>query len=159
VAHHWGVSKATVRNWRKALGVPRYTPGTRRLYRDWFPERRDEKAIARWKASLHSPERGAKIAAAQRGRPRPPQIQAMLRKLQLGRHPSEETRQKLREAMKRRVPLPSGRAWQPDEDALLGTAPDATVAFALGRTWSSVSQRRWKLGIESWLMRSARRRR
>lgn len=29
VAHHWGVSRWTVRRWRHRLGVPRYNPGTR----------------------------------------------------------------------------------------------------------------------------------
>src|SRR5438105_294244 len=39
VAHHWGVDKKTVRNWRRALGVPRTNEGTRRLFVDYTPER------------------------------------------------------------------------------------------------------------------------
>lgn len=32
VAHHWGVSFWTVNRWRGLLGVPRFTPGTKRLW-------------------------------------------------------------------------------------------------------------------------------
>jgi hypothetical protein len=34
VAYHWGISRYTVRRWRKALGVPRFTSGTIELWRD-----------------------------------------------------------------------------------------------------------------------------
>src|SRR3954471_2641361 len=34
VAHHWGVSPATVWKWRQALGVPERNEGTLRLDRD-----------------------------------------------------------------------------------------------------------------------------
>src|SRR4051812_44848445 len=34
VAAHWGVGRETVWRWRRALGVPEYTRGTRQLIRD-----------------------------------------------------------------------------------------------------------------------------
>lgn len=32
VAYHWGVSRWTVRRWRRALGVGRWTEGTKRIW-------------------------------------------------------------------------------------------------------------------------------
>jgi hypothetical protein len=37
VAHYWGVSRFTVHDWRQALGVGRYTEGTRRRWRELAP--------------------------------------------------------------------------------------------------------------------------
>jgi hypothetical protein len=39
VAHHWGVSRATVTRWRAALGVGRATAGTRALERRLWARR------------------------------------------------------------------------------------------------------------------------
>jgi hypothetical protein len=38
-------------------------------------------------------------------------------------------------------------AWKPEEDALLGTAPDLTIAERVGRTEKAVAARRQQLGI------------
>src|SRR6266705_1970420 len=43
VAWHWGVSKATVRAWRRALGVPELTAGTRKLQSLYDPHRQRAK--------------------------------------------------------------------------------------------------------------------
>lgn len=37
IAYHWGVSRYSVRRWRHALGVPRFNPGTQRLWRELAP--------------------------------------------------------------------------------------------------------------------------
>jgi len=34
IVYHWGVSRWTVRRWRHALKVPRFNPGTQRLWRE-----------------------------------------------------------------------------------------------------------------------------
>ncbi|MBC7855452.1 MAG: hypothetical protein IAF94_18645 [Pirellulaceae bacterium] len=63
VAHWWGVSQSTVKPWRLALGVPTFTPGALKL-----------------RAPLYAnPKRGAKIAAAKRGKPRPPEVREKIR--------------------------------------------------------------------------------
>jgi hypothetical protein len=153
VAHHWRVSRLTVWAWRKTLGVGQYTRGTLRLHRDWFPEKRDDAAMAKWSASLRSPERAAKIAAAKRGKPRPLHVQAMLRIMQLGKRPSKATRRKMSETHRRLGRIVNGRAWRPEEDAMLGTDIDRAVAQALGRTWGAVCCRRERLGIQSFRRR------
>ena len=43
--------------------------------------------------------------------------------------------------------------WTPEQDALLGTAPDAEVARRLGRSLGAVYSRRHNLGIASHLVR------
>jgi hypothetical protein len=39
VAHHWGVSRFTVHDWRQVLGVGRYTEGTRRRWQELAPRK------------------------------------------------------------------------------------------------------------------------
>jgi hypothetical protein len=34
IVYHWGVSRWTVRRWRHALGVPRFNPGTMKIWRE-----------------------------------------------------------------------------------------------------------------------------
>jgi hypothetical protein len=62
--------------------------GTRVLHSVWTPEWFDDEAIAKRLAATKSPERNAKIAAARRGKPVPPHVQAMLRTMQLGKRAS-----------------------------------------------------------------------
>jgi hypothetical protein len=45
------------------------------------------------------------------------------------------------------VPNAAGNRWRPDEVAPLGTLPDAEVAWRLGRSLHSVTQKSIKLGI------------
>jgi len=39
IQYWWGVSASTVHRWRQHLGVEQYTAGTRRLHRQWLPEK------------------------------------------------------------------------------------------------------------------------
>src|SRR5271157_3784523 len=44
VAYHWGVTPETVKHWRRALGVPRMTDGSRKLAVALAPERLTDEA-------------------------------------------------------------------------------------------------------------------
>ena len=66
VAAHWGVAMTTVWKWRRALGVPCFTEGTRRLYQDVIPEKVDLEALAEARRASRTPSARAKISA--RGR-------------------------------------------------------------------------------------------
>ena len=63
VAHWWGVSTNTVGRWRHALGIGWSNPGTVKLRR----------------AGYDDPVRNRKIAAAKRGKPRPPKVREKIR--------------------------------------------------------------------------------
>ena len=80
VAYHFGVTAQTVTKWRKALGVDRQTPGTLDLPRRTVDQHFNDETRAKVIASTKRPERNAKIAAARRGKPRPPHVQALLRR-------------------------------------------------------------------------------
>lgn len=47
-------------------------------------------------------------------------------------------------------PSPLARTWAEEEDALLGTMPDAALAERLGIDPHTVRRRRWRLGIDSY---------
>lgn len=102
VAYHWGVSVSTVWKWRKALGVDATTEGTSRLRREWFSEPWALEVRAKAHARTSDPERNAKIAAAKRGMPRPRHVIDAMVAGRTGKPHSEEARQKMREAHKRR---------------------------------------------------------
>jgi hypothetical protein len=69
-----------------------------------------------------------------------------------GRPHDEEARRKTSEAQRRRSAWPpaAGKPWEPWEDALLGTMPDAEVAAKTDRTPRAVYDRRRQLGIARW---------
>jgi hypothetical protein len=127
------------------------TTGTSRLRRDHFEKRPDEtrKALL---DSLKSPERGAKIAAAKKGKPRPRHVIEAMRQANLGRKASGETRQRMSEAAKRRGawPLAAGRPWTAEEETLLGSILDREVTAWIGPYPSTVANRRIELGIPSY---------
>jgi hypothetical protein len=67
IVHHWGISRDTVKRWRKALGVPRYNPGTISLWRELAAAKLHSPAVKRaarraWRASIA--RRRATAAAA-----------------------------------------------------------------------------------------------
>jgi hypothetical protein len=66
-----------------------------------------------------------------------------------GKQLSEATRRKMSCAHQRRGTRPpsAGPAWTPEEEALLGTLPDAEVAERTGRSVVAVQCRRSLLGV------------
>jgi hypothetical protein len=154
VAHWWGVGMGSVWKWRKALGVGATTEGTSRLRSDYSHEPWADEARARMHAQARDADRDAarreKIAAARRGKARPPQVMAPAHEARRGTHHTEETRRKMSEAHKRRGTRPpkAGRPWTPEEDELARTFSPAEVARRTGRTLEAVHSRRAVLRAE-----------
>jgi hypothetical protein len=149
VAFWWGIDKQTVSKYRKALGVPLTTEGTRRLHRDIAGEVFTEEVRARAVAAANTPEANAKKSAAKLGKPRPAHVMEALARANRGRQLPEQTRRKMSQAHKRRGTRPPwlNDPWPAEHDALLGTLPDAEVAERTGRTLQAVGDRRRALGI------------
>jgi hypothetical protein len=147
VAWHWGVCAYTVSKWRKALGVRRSNEGTHELQSAWMPERLDDEARERQRQSLKSPERGAKIGAAQGDRKRSPETIAKMRKAKTGFRHTKKTRAKMRTAQLERYAREPN--WTQEEDALLATKPDHVLAKLLDRHRDTIRKRRLKLGVSS----------
>src|SRR5947207_2605029 len=96
VAYWWGVTGQTLTVWRKALGVQETNERTSALRSAYTEEAWAVEARRKAHSKNADPERRAKIAAAKRGKPRPPHVVEAIRRSHLGRHHSEETRQKMR---------------------------------------------------------------
>jgi hypothetical protein len=149
VAREWGLTAQTITKWRKALDVPRMNEGSMR----WCRERATLPTFAEFarkgQAKNRDPARCAKIAAAKRGVPRPPEVIEAMRRANLARRLSAAHRQKLSEANHRlgRRPPKAGRTWTKAEDALLRRLPTIEVARRTGRTVSAVWCRRQLLGM------------
>lgn len=140
IAYWWGVNAHTVSVWRKALGIPRATPGTSRLHRDSFAEI-NTPAIQRLRAErCYTPEaiakRAAKWSAAHRGRPFFDQT---------GRRATEKQRRAQSERLKGKPTPMNDRPWTAAEVGLLNKLPTAEVARRTGRTVQAVYLKRWKL--------------
>lgn len=60
VAHHWGVDRSVVHDWRQVLGVGRFTPGTRRRWR--------ELAAEKLTAEVNRKAQAASVAARRRNK-------------------------------------------------------------------------------------------
>ena len=150
VAYHFGVTGQTVTKWRKALGVDRQTPGTIDLQRRTIDQHFDDVTRAKVIASTKRPKRNAKIAAAKRGKPRPPHVQELLRRANAKRKPTAETRKRMSDAHLRRgtIPPAAGIPWLAADDALLGTMPDGEVAATTGRTLNAVRDRRYVMAVK-----------
>ncbi|MBA4016465.1 MAG: hypothetical protein C0483_04695 [Pirellula sp.] len=73
VCHWWGVTAQTVSRWRGVMGVSANTAGSAALRRN-HGMRNWAKVGPRLLSKAHDPERAAKIAAAKRGKPRPPHV-------------------------------------------------------------------------------------
>jgi hypothetical protein len=148
VAYWWGVHRQTVWAWRKALGVGATTEGTSRLRSDYTREPWAVKARRKGTAKARDLERREKIAAAKRGKPRPPHVREAIGAAQRGRPLSEETRRKMSAAHKARGTLvPGTRLWTPEEDELVRTLPRGEAARRTGRTPQAVTDRRRLLGL------------
>jgi len=123
IQHWFGVGYTTVWQWRKALGVGFATEGTSGLLSEI--SQTNPSIIAGLKKAhgkARDPERRAKIAAAQRGRPQPKSAMQAAWKANRGCKVSDESRQRMSAAHRRRGTRPpkAGRAWTSEEDALAG---------------------------------------
>ena len=152
VAHHWGVSPATVKHWRRALGVLRTTRGTLRLAIDYTAEKLTPEVRAMAEEANRAPAARAKRSAARKGKPPHPHMTAAQR--EWARRPkSAEFKQKVSEFMRElwKHPeehgLPARHNWTDDEIALLGTQSDAAIARRLGVTEAVVYNQRRRLGV------------
>jgi hypothetical protein len=145
VGHQWGVSQSTVHQWRKALGVPRWTIGTSRLILHRILQNRKLSG---------TPQARAKMRRAWKNRTPAPEFLAAARKAAKG--PKSEdwkrrTAQRMRKewASGQRQGHPAGHPWKDRELKLLGTQPDDVVARKVGRSLGAVQRQRWRLGIPS----------
>jgi hypothetical protein len=149
LVHHFGVSIYTVWKWRKALGVPSTTDGTRRL-RLAIAQMPDVKAgRVKGQAKNQDLERCRKISAAMQGIPKPPSVVEAIGRIWRGKKMSAEHRAKMSAAHKARGTRPpkAGRPWTKAEDALLARLPAGEVAKRTGRTLQAVYARRYDLGL------------
>lgn len=149
VGHWWGVGSDRVWQWRKVLEAKRVNEGTYRLLHDYAlepPLTAGRKKA--WKKAA-DPERRRKIAAAKKGKPRPPSVIEAVRRANKGRALSKPHREKISAAHKRRGTRPpaAGRPWQKWEDKLLRTVPTREVVEKTGRTLTAVWSRRRELGL------------
>jgi hypothetical protein len=149
VARARGVSMQTVSLWRKALGVGPMTEGTSKLREAYAFEPGVERGRRNAWAKARDSERRAKIAAARRGKPRPPHVTEAMRQGRTGKPHSVEARRKMSEAHKRRGTRPPNgtRLWTAEEDAIVAKLPAAEAAKRTGRTLIAVFSRRLKLGL------------
>ena len=100
VACWWGITAQTVTIWRRVLKVGRYTEGTTALMSERLApvlERAREAARPTW----YSPERGEKISAALKGRPKPRHVVEAMRKGRTGKPHDEQARAKMSQASAR----------------------------------------------------------
>jgi hypothetical protein len=149
VCHWFGVSAQTVSRWRKSLGVGPTNDGTHRLRSAYTREPWAVKARQKAHRKARDPGRRAKIAAARRGKKRPPHVIEAMRKGRAGKPHPPEVRARLSAFLRERakVFLPNGRAWTAAEDELVRTLPAAEVARRTGRSLASVYARRRRLGL------------
>ncbi len=142
VAHWWGVNRATVRRWRRAMDVVRKTPGTVRTL----------------DVTLKAKSRRTKSANARRGKPRPKHVLRALRKANLGRKASEATRKKQSASHKKRRTRPPwlNDAWKPWEDNAARTLSINDAMEKTGRTRDAVLMRRRRLKLPDGRTKAAR---
>jgi hypothetical protein len=158
VAYHWGITAQTVTRWRQALGVGHVNEGTHRLRSDLAYEPGPTAGREKGQAKNSDPGRRAKIAAAKRGKPRPPHVVEAMRKGRLGTPHSAEARAKMSAAHKflGTRPPKAGRPWTPEEDRLVRKLPAAEVARKTSRSLRAVWSRRRVLGLPDGRTREAR---
>ena len=135
VSYYWGVSRATVGNWRRALEMKGRTAGAQRLV-----------SLGVELAKL--PESRKKIAEAARGR-----VLSATTKSRLfaGIHRGWRERFKARQAAFRRTgrfpKATKSDPWIPEEEKLLPELPTSELVRVLGRSSKSIQARRIYLGI------------
>jgi hypothetical protein len=94
------------------------------------------------------PQLRAKIAAARRGKARPPHVLEAMHQARRGSHHSQESRRKMSETRRKRgILVPGTIPWTPEEDELLKALPAEEVASKAGRSLPAVYARRRRLGM------------
>ncbi len=137
ISHYWGVSRATVGNWRRALEMKGRTPGADRLVH-----------LGMELARL--PESREKISIAARGRVLSWERRARL--LKGIRHGWKERFAARRAAFRRTGRFPRATKsdpWIAEEEKLLTKLPTVELVRVLGRTAKSIQARRILLGIRA----------
>jgi hypothetical protein len=146
ICHWWGITPQTVTKWRKALGVKRNTEGSRRLSSEYAYEPWAIEALKEAQSKARDPERRKKIAAARRGKPRPPHVIEAMHEARRGSHHNEETRRKMSQTHRRLGTLvPGTKVWTAAEDELVKTLPAQEVVRRTDRSLSGVYTRRSRL--------------
>jgi len=106
VAYWWGVSQSTVAKWRRALKVPSMNEGTRLLRVAYAKSPAGNAARQKAWNKARDPARREKIAASKRGKKRPARVVAGMRARMVGTKLSLATRQKLKDAHRKRGTRP-----------------------------------------------------
>ena len=149
VCHWWGITPQTVTEWRKALNVEPVNAGSRELFVQYGREERSLDALPNARVAASLPEARRKLAEARRGKPQPNSVIEALRRANLGRKATEETRRKQSEAQRARAtssPRPR-RGWAEYEDSLCRTLAPGAVATLTGRSLHAVYLRCHRLGL------------
>ncbi len=152
VAYHWGVRATTVWKWRRALGVPAMTNGSRRLRIEYAAETLTPEVRAKAREAMHSEEVRAKLSSLRKGRRQHPNTTAAFR--ELAKRPKSEEWKRGQSERSRKMwenaeayGLPPRRDWSDEEIALLGTDTDRAIANILGLPMNIVRNKRKRLGI------------
>jgi hypothetical protein len=99
-------------------------------------------------AKADDPERCKRIAAARRGKPRPPHVEEAVARAHRGTRHTGEARRKMSETRKRIGQLVPGTApWTAEEDRAVRELPPPEAVRRTGRTPTAVYSRRGALGL------------
>ena len=135
ICHYWGVSPATVVNWRRALEMKGLTPGAQRL-------------VSLGVELARLPESRKKISEAASNRTMSPQHKSSLHEAM---HQGWQERFEARRAAYQQTgcfpPATKADPWLPEEDELLPNLPTRELTRVLGRTPKAITARRHLLGI------------
>ncbi|MHB1035584.1 MAG: hypothetical protein ACYC0Y_13150 [Pirellulales bacterium] len=155
----WEVGESTVTRWRKLLGVPRMTEGSRNIHRQYgFPSekvRRRAAATARTPAGRERRRRSMKANWVRFGHLRPQRAWTTEELRLLGTDTDRAVAAKIGRTPKaigaKRHKLgmtePQSSPWTQKELRLVGTDTDRAVAAKIGRTAKAVTHKRDELGI------------
>ena len=137
ISHFWGVSRATVGNWRRALELKGRTAGAQRL-------------VSLGVELARRPESRKKLSEAARGRVL---SSAHKSKLFAGIHKGWRRRFKARrDAYRRTGRFPKARnsdSWIPEEEKLLPKLSTAELVPVIGRSFKSIQAHRYLLGLRA----------
>jgi hypothetical protein len=134
VIHWWGVSPSTLARWRRALGVPVLTEGTKKQVA--AGQRRAADAL-RGTSRIWTPEQDAALGTAS-------DRELAIR---FGRKKMAVRERRRRLGIPAVLPMTPSRDWTAADGALLGTMQDKDIAVRLGITTAMVLNRRRKLNV------------